>query len=102
MMDFKDSKTFRKSNGELEKALKNPYKIVEMLEEAHEEVKTPNGEKTGIRIQGHPQKVVETIKELNLEENVNGIYKNFKDKDKREEINPNEIRAYINVKDRDL
>lgn len=94
MKDFEKSTTFRKSNGELRKALKSPEKAKQLMSK-HGQV--GEGDKPQIRIMGDTEKVINKIKEYNLEDQVDGLYKMFKDKDKREEIDPNNIRAYINL-----
>ena len=100
MKDFENARTFRKSNGELARALRSPEKAREMMIEAHSNGEIPKGARgddLSIRIMGDVKEALELVQKLGLEDKVSVIYKNYRDKDKREEIDPLNIRIYINL-----
>lgn len=97
MKDFENSGTFRKTNGELRTAIEKPQKAKRMLAEAHNGRKMVEGDTPSIRLMGDIEEVMELIKEFGLEDHIDGIYKNYRDKNKREEYHPANVRVYINL-----
>ncbi|RLF28712.1 MAG: hypothetical protein DRN14_03690 [Thermoplasmata archaeon] len=95
MKDFKERAYLLKE--EIEKALKNPDWLKEIMVEAHPEKSDDNGG-VQLRIMGQIDKALEFIKKHNLEQYVSGIYKLEKDKKNRIGNYVNDrIRIYLNI-----
>jgi len=68
-----------------------------MLAEAHNSGRVVSGDNPQIRIMGDVEKCLELVREFGLEHRVSGIYKNYKDKNRREQFHPSNVRVYINL-----
>lgn len=97
MKEFKNSRTFRKSNNELSIAINKPHEAKRMLARAHNYGNIKEGDDPQMRLMGDIEKVMDLVTELGLEEYVDGVYKNFRDKEKREKIDPANVRVYLNI-----